>query len=324
MLAFGDERQYAGNAGYEDVLTTHYRYDTHVPNHGRVAANDIFVIRGPQGLEGFARVVAITDEQTTKRTQRCPECKTTAIKTRTTRQPLYRCDNGHEFDAPLIDEAAITMFTAHFGDTYLAAPGYISLERLRAACPRWNGQLAIQKLDLQAIESDLQQLANFTERVLGEDADSELTAEDADDADSSAPYVPEDADTRTVALRQVRERRGQAAFRRSLIERYGPSCLVTGCAILDLLEAAHINAYRGNNDNHVDNGLLLRADVHTLFDLDLLGIDPDTLKIDTHPRIREAGYEHIRGCSLRCAPHRPARPALQMRWAAFQRRLLRA
>jgi HNH endonuclease len=35
---------------------------------------------------------------------------------------------------------------------------------------------------------------------------------------------------------------------------------------LDILEAAHISPYRGEEDNHPENGLLLRADLHTLFD----------------------------------------------------------
>jgi len=39
------------------------------------------------------------------------------------------------------------------------------------------------------------------------------------------------------------------------------------------LEAAHISPYRGPQSNHVSNGILLRADTHSLFDLGLLSID---------------------------------------------------
>ncbi|MEO2018753.1 MAG: HNH endonuclease signature motif containing protein [Fuerstiella sp.] len=54
-----------------------------------------------------------------------------------------------------------------------------------------------------------------------------------------------------------------------------------------VLEAAHIRPYRRPEDNDVQNGLLLRADIHTLFDLNLLGIEPGTWQIHIHPRIKK-------------------------------------
>ena len=79
--------------------------------------------------------------------------------------------------------------------------------------------------------------------------------------------------------RQIRERRRQERFRDLLRARHGNRCLVTGCAVLAVLEAAHIKPYRGEDDNHPENALLLRSDVHTLFDLDLLGIEPDRWRL---------------------------------------------
>ncbi len=58
--------------------------------------------------------------------------------------------------------------------------------------------------------------------------------------------------------------------------RYEHRCVVTGCTVIAVLEAAHIRPYRRPEDNDVKNGLLLRADIHTLFDLNLLGIEPGT------------------------------------------------
>ena len=63
---------------------------------------------------------------------------------------------------------------------------------------------------------------------------------------------------------------------------------MTGCTVFAVLEAAHIKPYQGENDNHPQNGLLLRADIHTLFDLNLLGIQPERLQVEIsgplHPR----------------------------------------
>lgn len=70
-------------------------------------------------------------------------------------------------------------------------------------------------------------------------------------------------------------RRGQSTFRKNLIEAYRGKCAVTGTNVLETLEVAHIFPYNGIKTNHVTNGLLLRADIHTLFDLGLLGVNKD-------------------------------------------------
>ncbi|QEL17382.1 HNH endonuclease [Limnoglobus roseus] len=133
-----------------------------------------------------------------------------------------------------------------------------------------------------------------------------------------------DGDQRPLIERQIRERRGQAAFRNALRARYGDRCLVSGCPVLAVLEAAHIRPYRGDGDNHPANGLILRADLHTLFDLDLLGIEPDTLRVRLHPGVA-AEYGDLEGRKLRCeGPSRPSSEALRGRFESFLIRLGRA
>jgi HNH endonuclease len=89
------------------------------------------------------------------------------------------------------------------------------------------------------------------------------------------------------------------------------------CELLDIVEAAHIWPYRTEADNHPGNGLLLRADLHTLFDLDLLGIDP-SLAIRVHPLAAVAGYEYLEGKQLQARGRSsPSAQALEMRWASF-------
>ncbi|MFC6015206.1 HNH endonuclease [Plantactinospora solaniradicis] len=74
-------------------------------------------------------------------------------------------------------------------------------------------------------------------------------------------------------LAEVTARQGQADFRRRLIEAYGGRCAITGCDVEAVLHAAHISPYDGPATNLVSNGLLLRADLHNLFDRGLLWID---------------------------------------------------
>ena len=94
--------------------------------------------------------------------------------------------------------------------------------------------------------------------------------------------------------------------------------MVTDCRIDGLVEAAHIIPYRVNADHHPSNGLLLRADIHTLFDMHLLGIQPETLEVSLHPVAERDGYGYVRGKRLRFLTQlRPSSQALGVRWRWF-------
>jgi hypothetical protein len=152
-----------------------------------------------------------------------------------------------------------------------------------------------------------------TQRRLGPAADESESNYDSE-------YIAPDGDLREAAWQQIKKRRGQPQFRRDLLQRYGKRCLVTGCKVAAALEGAHIDPYRGKGNNHPANGLLLRADIHTLFDLNLLGIEPNHLRVELHPDIAETYGELVRK-TLGCAGNRrPLQEALKRRYAAFQRR----
>lgn len=68
-------------------------------------------------------------------------------------------------------------------------------------------------------------------------------------------------------------RQGQPRFRKELLENYKQRCCMSGCDVQDTLEACHIYPYMGLETNHVQNGIILRADLHTLYDKGLLSID---------------------------------------------------
>ena len=81
-------------------------------------------------------------------------------------------------------------------------------------------------------------------------------------------------------------RLGQGAFRVLVIDAYQRRCTVTGEKILPVLEAAHIKPYAQSGPHAVNNGLLLRADLHILFDRGYLTVDPD-LRVHVSQKIRE-------------------------------------
>jgi len=57
-----------------------------------------------------------------------------------------------------------------------------------------------------------------------------------------------------------------------------------------LLDAAHINPYANGGEYEVCNGIILRTDIHTLFDEDLLVISPDSLAVQVHDSIQHKYY----------------------------------
>jgi putative restriction endonuclease len=91
-------------------------------------------------------------------------------------------------------------------------------------------------------------------------------------ADSAAFTLVEPA-RGAPALR--RPRLGQGIFRVSVLDAYGRACAVSGEHSLPVLEAAHIVSFAHGGPNEVRNGLALRSDLHRLFDLGYVTVDPE-------------------------------------------------
>lgn len=85
-------------------------------------------------------------------------------------------------------------------------------------------------------------------------------------------------------LRKVRI--GQGAFRVSIIDAYTKRCAITGEKTLPVLEAAHIKPFADLGPNYTSNGILLRSDMHKLFDNGYITVTPD-YTIEVSSRIRE-------------------------------------
>jgi len=104
----------------------------------------------------------------------------------------------------------------------------------------------------------------------------------------------------------VTPRLGQGTFRIAVTEAYGKGCAVTDEHSLPVLEAAHIRPYAEGGPREVCNGLLLRADLHRLFDQGYITVTPE-LKIEVSRRLREdfangRTYYPYHGHRLRCPP----------------------
>lgn len=91
------------------------------------------------------------------------------------------------------------------------------------------------------------------------------------------------------------QRRGQPEFRKNLLIAYNYRCAITDCNAEEALEAAHIYPYAETRNNHPSNGLLLRADIHTLFDLKLISIEPETMTVYIASKLRNTCYFEFHG-----------------------------
>ena len=86
--------------------------------------------------------------------------------------------------------------------------------------------------------------------------------------------------------RLVKPRLGQGAFRVLVTDIYGRRCSITQERTLPALEAAHIRPYSDGGEHEAPNGLLLRRDIHSLFDTGYVTVTPD-LYFEVSRRIRE-------------------------------------
>jgi predicted restriction endonuclease len=141
----------------------------------------------------------------------------------------------------------------------------------------------------------------------------ERSSSDGDD------FVPQDVDNRDFARRDAALRPWQGQFRDTLFERYGAHCCISGCAVREALEAAHITPYLGEKSNDARNGLVLRSDLHTLFDRYLFGIDPSTFRVNLSRELAsDPTYRDYDGKELAIGTkHMPSRNALGVHWRKF-------
>lgn len=123
----------------------------------------------------------------------------------------------------------------------------------------------------------------------------------------------------------TRGRLGQGAFRVLVTDAYQRRCAVTGERTLPVLEAAHIKPYALSGPHRVSNGILLRSDLHKLFDLGYVTVTPK-LRLEVSARLKaewENGREYYayHGRELQARPSNPhSLPGSEfLRWHNEQR-----
>lgn len=90
-----------------------------------------------------------------------------------------------------------------------------------------------------------------------------------------------------------------ANFRKALITAYRGTCSATSYDAVAALQAAHIAPFHESGSDAVSNGILLRSDVHLLFDSHLLRIHPDTFTLHVAPELRSTRYAALDSTTLK-------------------------
>lgn len=116
----------------------------------------------------------------------------------------------------------------------------------------------------------------------------------------------------------INQRKYQTKFRNNLLEIYENKCSISDVFVKEVLEAAHIIGHSESRNNKNSNGILLRADLHILFDKNLLLIHPKKMTIHLHPKIQNSFYQIYQGKKIRQRKDgtNPGLNYLQEKWVA--------
>lgn len=146
------------------------------------------------------------------------------------------------------------------------------------------------------------------------------------DALQVSPGAPgfSDTEARYGEPTLIRPRLGQGAFRLVVTDLYARRCAVTRERTLPALEAAHIRPFAEGGEHSPSNGILMRRDIHSLFDQGYVTITPDH-HFEVSRRIREEfengrHYYALHGSTITLPQHARDRPDPEtLRWHNEQR-----
>lgn len=276
-LAAGDARSFGGHAGYDDDPSSRYESDDRVPNTTHLNEGDVILVWDKVAAVGVSVIDRVDKGDGLKTLYKCPQCGRTSIKRRSNRRPIYRCQTscGFEFDVPRADFVPVRTYSTFHEPGWTPLDGVsLSASDLRSLCISPDSQHSIRELDgartIQALGPLLLQSIRLARTDFGWEGMRHGHRE-----------------------RTVRVRLGQSQFRKALLDEFGPTCVASGPAPQEALEAAHLYSYAKVGEHREHGGLLMRRDLHRLFDEGLIGVEPSTWRV----RLRERAFasESYRG-----------------------------
>lgn len=280
LMAAGSDRGHGGNSGYDDQVDAYYSWDSKVPNHKSIRVGDPIALWDKTRLLGVSVIEEIESRPGTKELLRCPGCGTTRISSRVTATPRYRCMKcRHEFAVPTAELVEVTQYRARYDAAWTSLDGVLDEREIRTHAVHAGDINAMRPLNWTTFSTALaaKHADRAVERVIAR-ADVSWAG-----AEGTRVAMPQGF-LRTL----VRVRRGQRQFREHLLSAQGEVCAFTGGAPARVLEAGHLYSYAQLGTHVEHGGLMLRRDVHRLFDDGALAVEPTSLRIDVRTDL--AGY----------------------------------
>lgn len=273
LMAAGENRGHGGHSGYDDQYDAYYSWDSNVPNHKNLQVGDPIALWDKVRLLGISVIEQIDTSPGQKVLNRCPECGTTRISLRKRATPRYRCMKcGAAFEAARADVAEVELYTARYDAAWTSLEGVLDEHEVRAVQTNAVDINAMRPLNWDAFRDALarKDAGRALSRVQGRLPDSVWS-------DGAGVTLELSGGFRRSL---VRVRRGQRQFRAHLLSSQGSTCAFTGGAPERVLDAGHLYSYARLGEHHAHGGLMLRRDIHRLFDDGMLAVDPITLRID--------------------------------------------
>ncbi|MEU3060204.1 HNH endonuclease [Streptomyces subrutilus] len=298
LMYLGEDPKRVGQ-GYDDHPSTHYSWNSRVPNSATVAVGDTIVLWDGKTLLGLSVIEDIKTGTGMADVSSCPKCGKADIAERKTMTPKYRCWTDSckfEFDAPNVATVDVTTYRSQHEAGWIDLRGQVTAPELRALCEQPKSQNALRRLRWTDFRTRVETGKNATSLNIVEKARKVITGGHSE--------------------RMVRVRKGQAAFRASLLESFGEVCAFTGPMPAAVLDAAHLYSYAAKQEHAESGGLLLRKDVHRLFDLGQIAIDPISLALDVTPETRAYPvYDKLHGQPLTVALDKKHQKWVKEHWA---------
>lgn len=301
-LALSVENQsHGGNDGYDDNPREHYSWDNTVERSKEVAVGDRLVLWNSKILLGASVIQEIEIGESIKPLYRCPNPNCKKAKIRLPKDGVdgmcYKCKIPFPEATEL--KTSVTTYRSRHDAGWVALEGALDGSQLRSLTEKPESKHSFRPLRWNDFVSALSNPS-----LLGSLQVLEQAAASIQGGHKTAV---------------VRVRVGQAAFRARLLADFGSVCAVTGDSPEDALEAGHLYSFAATGEHYEKGGLLLRRDIHRLFDLGHLAIDPKTMTVDVAPDTRKfQEYGRLHGQPLAVTVTAAHAKWLSRHWQQFR------
>ncbi|MGW5923824.1 HNH endonuclease [Nocardia fluminea] len=302
VMTKSDYRRLGGGSKYDDDPASHYSWDSTVPNHLKVRAGDVILLWNEVESLGASVIERITKGNAVKRRGRCvnTKCRTTNYEPRKTMRPTFRCyECGEEFDDPVFEDVDVITYRSTHAQAWVDLHGSFSAAELRALCVKPRSQNSFRRLRWDSVRAA------------------------ASDAISAQVFDPLDATTRQMqdghTTRPTRVRLGQREFRQNLLAKYDARCAFTGSLPSEVLDACHLYSYAKVGKHHEHGGILLRRDLHTLFDRGIIAVTNNDAIDVSEPYHGFPVYQELHGKALTIDVTPEQRKWFELHWSEHRK-----